>query len=474
MDILESSDNLHFQSLNQESREKIHAASLDILEHTGMEVASTKLLACARDRGVDCSDNRIRFKPEHIEQALATTGREFRLNARNPAHSLDFHRGTSYIGMGRSAPFIAMPGGKQRKATATDYIELMKLGQMLDAIDLPGQLVYPGDIGTDKVYRYMMVQQIFLTDKPYCLLHEDDIELLCLAFDIDYATLAAGPDTKNAWAQTTVNIQSPLTLTEDQGDYLIVMARAGIPVCISPTPAAGSTGPCSIAGNLLLNNVEILGTLVLAQLVRPGLPILYSTFPAASDMRSMMATYGGPDTRRMETGAAAMADYYKLLTRGNACISDAQDIDFQTGAESMFNLLTGMQNRVTYLPGCGINAGFGMASREKLLLDAELVTTARSYYDPVNCGSLEEIVALIKEIGPRGNFVAHPHTFRSFKKELFCPELFSRMTNERWVKRSMSLSECASARAEKMVDEYKAPALDAELYKYLTWQLCRR
>ncbi len=472
MHILESSQNLSFQALDQESSENIHIASLEILEHTGMEVGSEKILAIAQDRGLNCIGNRIRFTPEQIEVALAKTGRKFKLLARNTEHSLNFSRGTSFIGMGRSAPFIGMPGGKRRNPTAADYIEFMKLGQMLHAIDLPGQLVYPGDIKTGRVYRYMMVQQILHTDKPFCLLHEKDIELLCLAFDIDFDTLAAGPDTQTAWAQTTINTQSPLTLTRDQGNYLLTMARAGIPVCISPSPAAGSTGPCSIVGNLVLNNVEILGILALAQLIRPGLPVLYSTFPSASDMRSMMATYGGPDTRRMETGAAAMADYYRLLTRGNVCISDAQDIDYQTGAESLFNLLTAMHNQVTYLPGCGITGGFGMASREKLLLDAELVTAVRYYYEPLNCDSLKEIVALIKEIGPKGNFVAHPHTFTSFKKELFHTDLFSRVSNDRWLNRNKSLTELASAHADKMLLDYEHPSLEPLLKKHLNRKLC--
>lgn len=454
--------------LSREQRELIHNATIDVLQHTGMAIVSPELRALAADHGLDCRNERIRFNPEHIEEALKSVGRKFTLLARNPANSLDFARGSSFVGMGRSAPFIALATGKQRVANTGDYIELLKLGQLLDPIELPGQLVYPGNIDTDEMYRYMMVNQLLYTDKPFCLLHESDIDLLCLAFDIDYQTLADGLDQGKAYAQTTVNTHSPLTLTEDQGHYLIVMARAGIPIAISPTPAAGLTGPCSLAGNLVLNNAEILGTLVLSQLVRPGLPILYSTFPCSSDMRSLAATYGGPETRIMETGAASMAEHYQLLSRGNVCVSDGQDLDYQAGAESMFNAVTALKNRITYLPGCGITSGFAMASREKLVLDAELVSAARRYCQPIDFEHLQDAVSLIQETGPRGSFITSPHTYSSFRTELFHPELCSRISNEHWVKRGKSLMEKASEHADKLLEKYSMPEMDSALKQHLT------
>lgn len=453
--------------LTPESVEAIHTATLDLLETTGMWIGSEALLNVARDHGLVPDNGRLRFDRDHVDTALAAAGKQVTLLARDPAKTITLARGTSLVGMGRSAPFITLARGKRRNATCADYIEFTKLGQALDAIDMAGPLAFPGDIAPDKVYPFMMVNQIRYTDKPFCLVHESDIDLLCMAFDISLDTLKAGPDTGRAWAQTTVNTQSPLALSRDQGDFLLAMAGHGIPISISPTPAAGSSGPCSLAGNLVLNNAEVLGTLVLTQMVRPGLPVLYGTFPCGSDMRSMMATYGGPETRKMEVASACLADWYGLLTRGNVCITDAQDIDFQAGAESMFNMVSALQSGITYLPGCGVASGFATASREKIVLDADIVACARHYMEPIRMDTLDEVMDLIKQVGPKGNYVTSPHTFAWFKKELHHPTVFSRLSNERWVSKGESLFEQAGKRADRLLETVKVPVLDPALERHL-------
>ncbi len=456
-----------FRPLTEEALAAIHQSTLNVLAKTGIWIGSGQLLAVARDHGLRLENERIFFTSENIDQALARAGKAFTLLARNPLKNVAFSRSASLIGLGRSAPYVALAGGRQRRAMSTDFIEFTKLGQMLDAIELAGPLAFPGDIAPEQVYRFMMAAQVLYTDKPFCLLHEADIELLCMAFEIDRKTLSDGPDNGRAWAQTTVNTQSPLAVSRDQGNYLLAMARCGIPISISPTPAAGSSGPCSLTGNLVLNNAEVLATLVLIQLVRPGLPVLYGCFPCASDMRSMMATYGGPESRKMEAAAAQLAAHYGLLTRGNVCLSDAQDLDFQAGAESTFNLISALASGINYLPGCGISAGFASASREKLVLDAELVAAARHFLAPLPVDTLPEMEELIDQVGPKGSYVTAPHTFKSFRRELHQPAVFPRIANQKWVDRNETIRQLADKRAEQLLLSYMTPLIDAGLAKRL-------
>jgi trimethylamine--corrinoid protein Co-methyltransferase len=453
--------------LTPEAVESLHLATLDLLWTTGIWCGSKSLLDLAADHGLPVDQGRILFSPDRVEEALRTTGRQVTLLARNPEKTVTLARGRSLVGLGRSAPFIALAGGRRRNATSADFIEFTRLGQALDLIQMPGPLAFPGDLPPERVHRFMMAAQVRCTDKPFCLVHESDIDTLLMAFDLDLATLMAGPDSGRAWGQTTVNTQSPLALSRDQGDFLLFMARHGIPIAVSPCPAAGSSGPCSLAGNLILNNAEVLGTLVLIQLARPGLAVLYGTFPCGSDMRSMVATYAGPESRKMEAASALLADRYGLLTRGNLCLSDAQDIDFQAGAESMFNLISALRSGITYLPGCGIAGGFATASREKLILDAELVAQARSFLEPVGTDALAEVTDLIKKVGPRGSYITDPHTFAWFKKELYHPTVFARISNERWVKKDESLFQRASARADQVLATWVQPALDPVLDRHL-------
>lgn len=458
----------HLPPLTNLQIKDIHSATIRVLEEAGMWVGSDTLVDLARSRGLAVDGNLVRFTETVVEHALETAGNTFVLKARNPANDLTMSPDITAVGMGRSAPFIINGRGRRRTATAEDFIELMKLGQSLDSIQFPGPLAFPGDIPETRVYDFMMAAQVRYSDKPFHMTTDRELPILCMAFGITRDRLKTEAEKGIHYGHTTVNSLSPLALTRGQGEVLVNCAAHGIPISISPTPAAGATGPCSIMGNLILNNAEILGLLVFIQWILPGLPVFYGAFPCASDMRTMNATYGGPDTRKMEAAAALMAKHYGLLSRSNV-VNDAQDIDFQAGAESMFNLVSAFQGRVNYIPGCGLLASFASASRAKLVLDAELTEYARFYSRSVpETDSLEEIIALIRDIGPRGNYVISPHTFSRFRQSLHHPRLFSRVPFERWIQEGGNLTDRAEERAGQLLAGYRKPDIDPDLDRRLT------
>jgi trimethylamine--corrinoid protein Co-methyltransferase len=317
------------------------------------------------------------------------------------------------------------------------------------------------------VYPFMMVNQIRWSDKPYIFMDPGDIDLLCIAFGITRERMWADADRQVAYAQSTINPISPLAVSGEQADFLMLSAEYGMPVSLSPTPATGSTGPCTLAGNVLLNNCEVLGLLVLSQLVRPGLPVFYGVFPSGIDMRTMAGTYGSPEARLMEAAAVRMARFYGMLTRGNVGATDALTCDFQSGAESMFNFATAMANRINHLPGCGHLGSFAAASKEKMVLDAEAAAYAVRWMRPMDLSDESLAADLIQEIGPRGNFLTARHTFANFRTELHHPELFSRPTYEKWAAEGRDLAARATQTADALLAAYVPPDLDRETDKAL-------
>ncbi|MBF0259693.1 MAG: trimethylamine methyltransferase family protein, partial [Desulfamplus sp.] len=216
-------------------------------------------------------------------------------------------------------------------------------------------------------------------------------------------------------------------------------------------------------GNVILNNCEVLSILVLTQLIRPGLPIFYGAFPCSCDMRSMSITYGGPESRMMESAAALMGKSYGLLIRGNVGMNDAQACDFHAGAESMFCFINALQNKINFLPGCGILSSFAAASLEKLVLDADLAAYAKRFLQPLEMHDLDELVQLIKNIDPKTNFVTSPHTFTNFRKALHHPTVFWRTNYDKWESKGKSLLQQASERVTHLLENYSQPPIDAAL-----------
>ena len=70
---------------------------------------------------------------------------------------------------------------------------------------------------------------------------------------------------------------SPLELHDYSTEIIIECARAGLPCDILSMAMAGGTSPVTLAGTLVVTNAEILGGIVLAQLVQKGAPVIYGS-----------------------------------------------------------------------------------------------------------------------------------------------------------------------------------------------------
>ena len=445
----------------------IHNATLAILERRGVRVECPELVAFATRHGIKSDGNILFFTEAQVETAIALAPGQFTLLARNSKYDTSFDLESVFFGTGRSAPFVMSTNGVRRQATCQDYVDTMKLGQMLEPIRVMGTLVYPGGIPVDRLFEFMMAAQILYSDKPYMVSCIDDLKLLCRAFDVTPETLAN--PTNDVFAQATINTLSPLALAGDQGEMLMAMARHNIAICISPCPSMGMTGPCSVMGNVVLNNCEVLSTLVLAQLLQPGLAVFYGAFPCGTDMRSLCVTLGGPESRIMAEMAADVAKRYGLLTRGNVGMNDSQECDFHAGAESMFNFVCATRNRINFLPGCGILAGFASASREKLIMDAELAEYVQKYttLKERKIEPLDDVVELLINLGPHDSFMTQPHTMAGFRTELFHPRLFPRTSYDKWAAREKTLVQQTSDRADEMLAAYEMPSIDSNFKKEL-------
>ena len=217
-----------------------------------------------------------------------------------------------------------------------------------------------------------------------------------------------------------------------------------------------------------MQNCENLGALVVSQLVSPGHPVFYGAMGGHNDMKGMKAVYGGPENRLVEMAGCQMARYYGLLSRGDVACTDAPGPDYQAGAESMFQFFSSSLLPVNLLPGCGHLGSFMGGSLEKMLMDAELYEYVLALHRPLNFGEDDLAVEAIKEIGPKGNFLNHPLTFKKFRTEFYSPMIFSRESYERWRHNgSRDIVQLAHEKVEARLNEYRAPDIEPGLKKDL-------
>ena len=86
---------------------------------------------------------------------------------------------------------------------------------------------------------------------------------------------------------------SPLTLPDHEARAILEIAELGISFAPLPCPTAGTTAPFTLAGGIAQQNAEVLFAVVLAQLVHPGLPIIYCGRLAAMEPRTGVSVWSG-------------------------------------------------------------------------------------------------------------------------------------------------------------------------------------
>ena len=137
----------------------------------------------------------------------------------------------------------------------------------------------------------------------------------------------------------TCLVKSPLQMVDDTTEKLIEIASRGLPVVISSSPQGGSTAPILEEGMVAQINAEILAGMTLAQVVRPGTPVLYGAVPVRARLDTLHDLYGAPEFIHYNVDCVQMARHYGVPCYSTAGVGDAQVPGMQATVEKLFPYL---------------------------------------------------------------------------------------------------------------------------------------
>jgi len=262
---------------------------------------------------------------------------------------------------------------------------------------------------------------------------------------------------------------SPLKYDVRMLRALMEYARAGQPQLISSLSIAGATGPVTLAGNLALQNAEILAGIVLAQLVREGTPVIFAGASSNAEMRSGSLSIGSPEMAMNTAATAQMARYYNLPSRSGGAVCDAKIPDAQAAYESMMSLLMAQVSGINFvLHTAGILDTYNCMSYEKFIIDDEMCGMVKRIKKGFNVNDDTLGLNAIKEVGPGGHFLDKDHTFEHFRGEFYQPTLSNRDDFEGWcAKGSFQSMEAANKKYKEILEGYEVPELSADVDKDL-------
>src|SRR4030088_1463660 len=93
-----------------------------------------------------------------------------------------------------------------------------------------------------------------------------------------------------------INVNSPLRYDDRMLAAMFEYVRARQGVVITPFLLMGAMSPVSLPATLVQQMAEALAGIALAQLIRPGCPVVFGSFLSNTDMQSGSPSFGTPES----------------------------------------------------------------------------------------------------------------------------------------------------------------------------------
>ncbi|MBE9572222.1 MAG: trimethylamine methyltransferase family protein [Proteobacteria bacterium] len=427
-----------YKPLTDEEIKKIHATSLRVFDEVGVEVNSLEGRELFRNAGavVDEANRLVKISHRLVEELIKKAPSVVNLYGRAEDGELDCEIGGRkvYLGTGGTALNVQDPGSQDsRKAILEDVMNMARLVEALDDIHFFMLNVYPNDIPVEDVDVNRFGAALNLTRKHvmggvYTLEGVRDV--------IKMAEIIAGSPQKlreRPFISMVTCPISPFKLDKSYAQLTIEAARSRIPVVVPAEPLCGATAPVTLAGNLVVQNVDTLAGVMLAQLANPGTPTIYGCISSITDLRDMKYLSGAVEMGLMNAAAAQMAQFYKLPIYATGGMSDSKVNDAQAGYESAItNLMVALAGGNFIHDAAGFLEFCMTASYDKLVIDNEIIGMVMRAVEGIQVNDETLAFDLIRKTGPGGHFVSARHTRRNMRSSQYIPQLSDREDRSKW------------------------------------------
>ena len=464
--------------LSEDEVAHIHDSALSILENDGMRVLLPEARAryAAAGARVDEASEIVRLDRSLIAAALSTAPASIEMRAPNPDRNVVLG-GQSVAVVPVSGPPNASDLDRGRRpGTLRDLHELLKLAQSFDVIHLLGPSIEPQDISPPFRHLESTLAQLTLSDKiPFVYSRgrpqvEDCFSMVRAAHGLSEEAFRSA-----VYTYTNINTNSPRQLDIPMAQGILDFAAAGQLLIITPFTLAGAMAPITVVGALALAHAEALAGITLAQITRPGAPVVYGGFTSNVDMKSGSPAFGTPEYVKAAFGAGQLARFLGFPWRSsNATASNIPDA--QSAYESQMSLwgaLFGGCNFVLHAAGW-LESGL-TTSYEKFILDIEMLQMFAEVFQPVGAAPSDLALEAVAEVGAGGHFFGCAHTMERYRSAFYAPLVSDWRNAGQWADDgAKTATERASGIWQGELQRYVAPARDSAIVEALDSYVERR
>jgi trimethylamine--corrinoid protein Co-methyltransferase len=425
-----------YKPLTEDAILRVHQTVMDIIEEVGFEVNSEAALELFREAGakVDQEKRRMRLPRKKALELIERAPSQVVLCGQDEKHDIRLEGKRVYVGTGGTALYIYEPhSDKQRPATLEDLRRIARLIDQLDNIHLFMLPTYPNEISVENVDVNRFFAGLSNTTKHVMggVYTFEGVDRVLRMSEIIAGSAEALR--KRPLVSMVACSMSPLKMDAHYGDLVVSIARKGIPLVCPAEPLCGATSPITLAGNLVIQTVDSLMGIMLAQVVNPGTPVVFGSVATNTDLRDMRYLAGSVETGLLSAAGAQMAQFYRLPFYATGGMTDSKLLDAQSGYESaLTNLLCALAGANFIHDAAGMMEFALTVCYEKFVIDNEILGMTMRAVEGIKVNDETLAFDLIKQVGPGGNFVAAKHTRHFMRSEHYHPQLSDRNSREKW------------------------------------------
>jgi trimethylamine--corrinoid protein Co-methyltransferase len=308
---------MKLQILSKNDSDRIHAASIKVLETVGAQFLNEKALdylekyGCIIDRKKMIAKIPEAVVNEFMKKApseLPLYNRDFKKIPDNEVRFRTFGQGT----------YMTDRDGSTRPSSLKDIEKVLIIGNALPAVDLPSTAVFARDLNPETSNLHASVTSLNILSNPTksIWIAGSDKETQRAAIEIG-AAVAGGIERlrKTPVVFGGVCPTSPMVWPGPGLDSMMVAAEEGMVTWTVGMATSGSMAPMSLAGTLVVHNAEMLSFEIFSQMVAydagwQGVPARMGCSSSILDVRKGYYPVGNPEMALLNAAAAELAQYY--------------------------------------------------------------------------------------------------------------------------------------------------------------------
>lgn len=430
--------NLQLKPLTSEEVNTIYDKCLDFLSKKGVRIEHSQALKTLDKAGawVDYDDQRVRFSKDIIEAALLSVPRELLLAGSHEAHDIRIThpRERLYISTATGNVSYLEPETNAycdvNIAYVKEWAQLVGVLNEIDALFFP----FPKDAPQQTADIHALKATLENSQK-HIIIQPYSFNSLKYLFELAVAVAGSKEALKKRPIISMVSCAlSPLGFKSIDVEALILATRYGVPIYAAALPSAGGTSPITIAGTVLQNGIEILASLVMSQLMKPGTPYIANPVAFTLDMTSGNTIIASVEAELCQAANTQFVkEAFKVPMAPFGFATDSVVPDGQSILERLIlGLLVSTAGADIIAEAGQLGAGL-VCSPIQLIIDDTIASILKRVTSGVKVDNDTLAWQEILDTIPGGYYLERVHTLRHCHEALR-PGLLSSQSREVWIK----------------------------------------